>query len=100
MILRCYQIHPGDYASIVDEILDNKSQIPVRAAEYYSETPKQKLKARVRDQIFLLLSKKKNIQDDEIRYSSFFNLVFLYINLKILILSYNLKAKMFFFPKE
>lgn len=67
MILRCYQVHPGDYGSIVDEIIYNKSQLPARAAELYSETPQNKLRSRVRDQIFLLLSKKKNIQDEEIR---------------------------------
>ncbi|CAC5381868.1 unnamed protein product [Mytilus coruscus] len=66
MILRCYQIHPGDYNMIVDEIIENKSQLSTGTAEFYSTAPKNKLKSRVRDQIFLMLARKKNIQDDEI----------------------------------
>ena len=67
MILRSYQIHPGDYDSIVEEMRENRSHLPGKAAEYYAETPLKKLRSRIRDQIFLLMSKKKTITDSEIR---------------------------------
>lgn len=43
MILRSYQIHPGDYDSIVEEMRENRSHLPGKAAEYYAETPIKKL---------------------------------------------------------
>ena len=72
LILRSYQLHPADYDGIIDEILENKCQLSSRAAEYYTNTPKPKLRSRGRDQIFLMLTKRKNIDGEEIRYLFFF----------------------------